>query len=82
MKENDQFSKISLDLPFWKDEKYLIPENSDDPMLFGFDWEADDEIDEEESQRMLADARIEADAAVGFIEDLKRKGIDINELRQ
>lgn len=82
MKDNNQFSKISLDLPFWNDEKYLIPENPEDPMLFGFDWEEDDDLDEEQREKILRDARLEADEAKEFIQDLARQGIDINDLKQ
>ena len=82
MKENNQFDSITLDLPFWKDEKYLQPHDPSDPMLFGFDWEEDDEIDDEEREKMLEDARIEAQSALNFREQLKNfHGIDLDDLR-
>ena len=81
MKENQQFESISLDLPFWSDEKYLIPEDPNDAMLTGFDWEEDDEMDEQACSQILEAAKREEAAATGFIQQLVKQGIDLNDLK-
>ena len=86
MKEKGHFetSQITKDMSFWSEEKYLVPFDPQDALLFNFeeDDELEQEIGEEERQQMLKDAKLEQEIADNFREQMRvHHGVDLDDLR-
>merc|ERR1712063_99518 len=56
VKESKEYTKLSKDMPFWSEEKYLMPFDPQDPLLYSFDEEGEceeEELDDSEREKML-----------------------------
>ena len=84
VKESKEYTKLSKDMPFWSEEKYLMPFDPQDPLLYSFDEEGEceeEELDDSEREKMLEEAKLEQQIANDFRKKLEVRGIDIDDLR-